>query len=481
MAPFLHGVSDSAANWNAFAEHHKKQDDLQQLANQQRIARLNKAPSPQKRAAANWTNFAEDKKKEDDIKQRAIQDSMARLSLAKPASPSAKSSNNSAEPDKKEDEQLAKVSGSADGDALKRAATNWSDFAECNKKVDDLEQLHMQQCVARMSIADRAYAPITPVRRDNAHKVGADGARKLAEEEFLGDFPAHPMNYFRGDGKLFHLKYDPVIANTVEDGWDDDEIEIGEGRFARPTYTCAPGKVRNEVNYARWKLTEAPEEDLDSPSNEDEWLLNNYDFNQPTQSRPVIDPLNNYIDLPLKKLYPKGMQILVNMSKRSGSEWKPGQPLGADPNNKLHRTMPLGWIPPQFRNRKRGLGADITDPVYKYWFFGDLNKPLPDGFVEPNATWRNPGRVLVMKSSVTQTNPTSHEMSIISFPALMRKHRVGTKNRSTPMRTALREKQHTAAVPRERIHMVGEVAGSKRPCADNPPPKTTMTARQGGC
>lgn len=139
------------------------------------------------------------------------------------------------------------------------------------------------------------------------------------------------------------------------------------------TDTTAPGKPRKEVNYARWKLVEAPKEDYDYLLRNYwtvESLLNNYDFNQRDDERCKLRPLRNFLGVPLSKIYPKGHQLLAKESKRGGQEWMPGQPLGPDPNNKENRTTHIGWVPPRFRARGRGLGADPTDAVYKHWFFG---------------------------------------------------------------------------------------------------------------
>lgn len=73
---------------------------------------------------------------------------------------------------------------------------------------------------------------------DTTNRIGdTDNAGKLANEEFIGGFPARPVHFYRSDGKLFHRQFDISMANKVDDGWDDDEVVNQVGYFNRPT--CA--------------------------------------------------------------------------------------------------------------------------------------------------------------------------------------------------------------------------------------------------
>ncbi|XXH03246.1 hypothetical protein Hte_009644 [Hypoxylon texense] len=321
--------------------------------------------------------------------------------------------------------------------------------------------------------------------RDASNRIGdTHNAGKLADEEFIGGFPARPIHFYRSDGKLFHRLFDISVANKVDDGWDDDEVVDQVGYFARPTYTTKPGKPRNEVNYARWKLVEAPNEDYDYLLRNYwtvESLLNIYDFDQRDDEKCKLRPLRNLLGMPLSKIYPKGHQLLAKESKRGGQEWMPGQPLGPDPNNKDNRTTHIGWVPPRFRRNGRGLGADPTDAVYKHWFFGDLDVPLRDDFVEPEAPWsKNPDRVVRMKSVVTADNPVSHEFPVLSRESLKRKRFVPFKEREPEHRPSLpwfilRPKKQVTVQMNVAFDVLGETNANKRRCVNGLSEKTGMT------
>ncbi|KAI1765187.1 hypothetical protein GGR53DRAFT_491300 [Hypoxylon sp. FL1150] len=278
------------------------------------------------------------------------------------------------------------------------------------------------------------------------------------------------------------------MANEVGDGWDDDEVESQPGYYARPTYRTTGGRSRKEINYARWKLVKAPEEDFDY-LHRNTWalesFLNNYDFNQPDEEKDKckLQRLNNRLGTPLSKLYPKGHQLMAKESKRAGGpEWKEGQPLGPDPNNKNNRTTHIGWVPPRFRARGRGLGADPTDAVYKDWFFGDLDVPLPDKFVEPEDPWsKNPDREVKMKSVVTKDNPASHEFVILSRESLKRKRYVPPKERAPEHRPSLPWFILRAKNPSQTNDVLDESNGNKRRCMNRLSEKPTTGEKVATC
>ncbi|KAI1770601.1 hypothetical protein F4818DRAFT_446016 [Hypoxylon cercidicola] len=357
-------------------------------------------------------------------------------------------------------------------DKMKESSIKWMAFA------DQFKELTISKPAPGHDPTHELDAYKVSNRDGDTHNAG-----KLANEEFIGGLPTRPIHFFRSDGKLFHRLFDNSVANKVDDGWDDDEIMTQPGYFARPTYTSPSGKARKEVNYARWKLVEAPKEDYDYLLRNYwtvESLLNTYDFNQPNEERCRLQPLRNLRGLPLSKIYPKGHQLLVKESKRGGPEWMPGQPLGLDPNNKENRTTHIGWVPPRFRAKGRGLGADPTDAVYKHWFFGDLDVPLPDRFVEPEAPWsKNPDRIVRMKSVVTKDNPASHEFAILSRESLKRKYYVPPKERAPEKRPSLpwiilRPRKPTPMKTNEAFDVMGDAASNKRRCVSNLSEKTAM-------
>lgn len=100
-------------------------------------------------------------------------------------------------------------------------------------------------------------------------------------------------------------------------------------------------------------------------------------FTEPTAKAQVdLKVDDNLFGARPEKLYPKGYKLLVTESKRHGPEWRKGQPLGLDPTNEEALKIPIGWNPPQQRIRKRGLGGDITDSVWKEWLVGEFQWPL---------------------------------------------------------------------------------------------------------
>ncbi|KAI2467966.1 hypothetical protein F4781DRAFT_399897 [Annulohypoxylon bovei var. microspora] len=127
------------------------------------------------------------------------------------------------------------------------------------------------------------------------------------------------------------------------------------------------------MNYWRWELLEEPEGGYDYLI-QNTWVieacLNHFDFDEPENLKIRLPRLDNRLGVPLDKIYPRGYELLLKESRRSGPEWKQGQPLGPDPTNENHRKTHLGWVPPRYRDHRRGLGADITDSVQKHWFFG---------------------------------------------------------------------------------------------------------------
>ncbi|KAI1204409.1 uncharacterized protein F4807DRAFT_332088 [Annulohypoxylon truncatum] len=243
-----------------------------------------------------------------------------------------------------------------------------------------------------------------------------------------------PLRFYREDGKLFWRLFDFATAHLIDEHWNNNVVYFDErqaevfskdGRLDRPTYTSVDGQSYKEINYSRWKLFEGTDDHV-------EYLkllhntsiiknsLNNLDFDLPDR-RPVdLPPLDNRLGEPLDKLYPKGYQLLVKESRRGGPEWKEGQPLGPDPTREDLIKKPIGWAPPQQRQWRRGLGGDYTDLVRKKWFYGDVDVPLPEDFLEPEEPWsRNPARVVVMKRARTEA---SHSRGFVvrSHRGLMR-------------------------------------------------------------
>ncbi|KAI1455602.1 hypothetical protein F4805DRAFT_476636 [Annulohypoxylon moriforme] len=227
-----------------------------------------------------------------------------------------------------------------------------------------------------------------------------------------------PLRFYRDDGKLFWRSFDITTAHLVDEDWNNEVVYYDEN-------TSVEGRPHKEVNYNRWKLFEGTDDYQEYRRLLDNtWViessLNSLDFDPVDRTDVELPPLDNRIDVPLEKLYPKGAQMLIRESRRTGPEWKEGQPLGPNPTREDLLKKPVGWAPPQQRQWRRGLGGDITDPVQKHWFHGDLDVPLPEGFVEPKEPWsRHPARLVFMKSAVTKDNPESHEFMVQSYAGVL--------------------------------------------------------------
>ncbi|KAI2609203.1 hypothetical protein GGR54DRAFT_618849 [Hypoxylon sp. NC1633] len=264
---------------------------------------------------------------------------------------------------------------------------------------------------------------------DNSRRVRQNGTNEAPEEPH--ERPIEPLRFYSPNGKLYYRLWDMWNSHRVDEEWNEKVVSVDPfqeekfnkfGFIDRPTYVQRPGEPAREINWRRWRLIEPPKEGLNHHRNNTwfiEAMLNTHDFNPPVDERPPkLRPLNNRVGVPLDKIYPKGKMLLVKESRHYHwePEWKEGDPLGL---NKPHaRKTHIGWVPPRYRQRRRGLGGDRTDSVQKHWFFGDLDVPLPDNFVEPARTWsENPSREVRMRSA------TGGELVVKSFQALKRKGR----------------------------------------------------------
>ncbi|KAI1372630.1 hypothetical protein F4677DRAFT_250036 [Hypoxylon crocopeplum] len=301
-----------------------------------------------------------------------------------------------------------------------QATSKWNAFATVN-----VEKQQASIADAKTAKADRQEDEFWEKFQKFSMYGSKDTGRDEEDEE-----PLFPLRFYRSDGKLFHLRYDLDNCRNVDHDWNDNvvyfdpsqaEIFASDGRLPRPTYTTTRHQTAKEVNYGRWKLVE--------PKQSYEWLqnntwcieswLNNYDFNMHNEVKVRLRPLNNRVGVPLQTIYPRGKELLITESLRAdGPEWKVGQPLGPDPTNEENRKTHLGWVPPRYRAKGCGLGADPTDPVQKHWFFGDLDAPAPSDHPDPPLPWSmDKTRQLRMKSD------KGNEFVVLSFSELKKRHR----------------------------------------------------------
>ncbi|KAL7621970.1 hypothetical protein AAE478_007471 [Parahypoxylon ruwenzoriense] len=246
------------------------------------------------------------------------------------------------------------------------------------------------------------------------------------------------------------------------------ETPVGELRYAvfgsvtwgieeqPPSFKQGPTDSSVEINWSNWLLvkhtsinmpTAYPGTGLRNASDCNAYLLNTGDFNDVDPNDKQEAPrLKDLIDVPFERLYPKAFKLMKKMSTMEGSrEWNVGEPLGTDPRNEEALLEHLGWIMPHTRQMKRGIDADITDPVVKSWKRGDIHVPLPRDFKEPEMTWsKNPARVVTFRSS------NGNELKVQSNPALLK--RFGKKKQNT---TGSDKTNSTAA-----DHAVGSITNS---------------------
>lgn len=116
----------------------------------------------------------------------------------------------------------------------KESISKWNAFANQSKQLP----------IYTAADCDPTYAVNTKAAKLDDNKDGnTHDAGTLADEAFVGGMDARPLHFYRSDGKLFYRQFDPVVANKVDEGWDDDEVEYEPGHFARPTckfFLCSP-------------------------------------------------------------------------------------------------------------------------------------------------------------------------------------------------------------------------------------------------
>ncbi|KAI1104364.1 hypothetical protein F4804DRAFT_332378 [Jackrogersella minutella] len=322
-------------------------------------------------------------------------------------------------------------------------ASRWVDLANQFQELDISEGKGIFQNSTKAPVNISAQGSTRHFAKgSNKGAIKHDSEGDSEYDEIYEEKPV-PLRFYRDDGKLFYRYWDFTKTHWVDQDWNDNvvsfderqaEIFNEEGVLERPTYKCLDGKPSLEINYQRWKLFEAREEDYEYLLR-NTWVLesslNQLDLEPPSDAKVKLQPLDNRLGVPLREIYPKGQQMLIKESRRQGPEWQEGQPLGPDPTNPEHRTTHLGWVPPRFRKRGRGLGGDITDPVQKAWFYGDLDVPVPDKFEEPQLPWsRNPKRRVYMRSVITPDNPQCHNFEVVSLRRLIQKHRLPLADRA---------------------------------------------------
>ncbi|KAI1267975.1 hypothetical protein F5Y18DRAFT_377051 [Xylariaceae sp. FL1019] len=280
-----------------------------------------------------------------------------------------------------------------------------------------------------MAARPKAAEPHTSTALNQQGNFTSNNGVQPEPIRFYGPGPGGMIKDGAPVGTLHYARYRQERARQADPhggGYYHEENPsfLENGERCRPTYTTERGQTAREVNYFRWELVPASDFEKRNVSTfpgrgtarvHDEYLLNQYNFNDPDarQQHKVELDLNNRIGEPLEKIYPRGHALLKKWSKANGhAEWQEGQPLGADPSRKDALTTHLGWFSKRLRNPKAGLGADPLDAIWKEIFHGNVDAKRRTRFVAPKEPWSgDTTRVLTM----VETEDKSKTFDILSL------------------------------------------------------------------